>query len=158
MRTAYPAANPNGTGATPAASTPTDTPPHEPLPASPSARLTRTAVLCSVVSLIVLGLAWELWLAPTGSGTLAIKVLPLLLPLPGLWRYRLYTYRWLSLLIWLYVGEGLVRSTSESGLSMGLATIEVILGTVVFIGCVMHVRSRLQGKRLTAADNAGLPP
>ena len=34
--------------------------------------------------LLVLGLAWELWLAPTGRGTLAIKVLPLLLPLPGL--------------------------------------------------------------------------
>ena len=35
----------------------------------------------SLLALIVLGLAWELWLAPTGRGTLALKVLPLLLPL-----------------------------------------------------------------------------
>jgi uncharacterized membrane protein len=114
-------------------------------------------VLGSVLALIALGLAWELWLAPTGSGTLAIKVLPLLLPLAGLWRYRLYTYRWLSLLIWLYVGEGLLRSTSESGPSMGLAIVEVALSMIVFIGCVMHVRGRLQGQPLTTADGAGRP-
>jgi hypothetical protein len=56
--------------------------------------------------LIVLGLAWELWLAPTGSGTLALKVLPLVAVLAGLLRHRMYTYRWLSLLVWLYFTEG----------------------------------------------------
>jgi uncharacterized membrane protein len=96
------------------------------------------------LALIALGLAWELWLAPTGSGTLAIKVLPLLPALPGLWRYRLYTYRWLSLLVWLYVCEGLVRAPSERGWSQGLAVLEVLLSLVIFIGCVMHVRSRLR--------------
>ena len=35
------------------------------------------AVLGSVYALIALGLAWELWLAPTGNRTWAIKVLPL---------------------------------------------------------------------------------
>ena len=40
---------------------------------------TRTLALACLLALIVLCLAWELWLAPTGSGTLAIKVLPLLL-------------------------------------------------------------------------------
>jgi uncharacterized membrane protein len=39
-----------------------------------------------LLGLIVLGLAWELWLAPTGSGTLAIKVLPLVRALAGLLR------------------------------------------------------------------------
>ncbi len=42
--------------------------------------LTRWVAVGSVIGLIVLGLAWELWLAPTGSGTLALKVLPLLHP------------------------------------------------------------------------------
>ena len=116
------------------------------------AQRTRLAVTASVLALIVLGLAWELWLAPTGSGTLAIKVLPLLLPLPGLWRYRLYTYRWLSLLGWLYVGEGLVRATSERGLAMGLAWLEVGLASVVFVGCVLHVRGHLLNK--TSAPEA----
>jgi uncharacterized membrane protein len=92
----------------------------------------------------VLGLSWELWLAPTGSGTLALKVLPLLLPLPGLWRHRMYTFRWLSLLVWLYFLEGAVRATSESGLSQALALVEVLLCLLLFTACALHVRWRLR--------------
>jgi uncharacterized membrane protein len=109
-----------------------------------AARATRALTIGAVLLLIALGLAWELWLARTGSGTWAIKVLPLLPALPGLWRYRLYTYRWLSLLIWLYAGEGLVRATSEAGPAVGLAWAEVALALIVFGACVMHVRSRLR--------------
>jgi hypothetical protein len=54
-----------------------------PVEADRVVRLTRAMALGSVIGLIVLGLGWELWWAPTGSGTLALKVLPLLLPLPG---------------------------------------------------------------------------
>jgi uncharacterized membrane protein len=110
-------------------------------------RLTQRLALGSLISLIVLGLAWELWLAPTGSGTLAIKVLPLLLPLPGLWRHRIYTYRWLSLLVWLYFTEGAVRATSDQGLSALLAGIEVVLCLVLFTACALHVRWRLSRAR-----------
>ena len=74
-------------------------PPAAPAQADGTARRTRALALACTVGLIVLGLAWELWLSPTGSGTLAVKVLPLLLPLAGLWRYRMVTYRWLSLLV-----------------------------------------------------------
>ena len=109
----------------------------------PTVRWTRRIALGSVVGLIVLGLAWELWLAPTGSGTWAIKVLPLLLPLPGLWRARLYTYRWLSLLVWLYFTEGVVRAYSDRGLSAGLALLQVLLCLVLFTACALHVRWRL---------------
>jgi hypothetical protein len=42
------------------------------------------------------GAGLELWLAPTGSGTLAVKVAPLLLAVPGLLRHRMRTHRWLS--------------------------------------------------------------
>lgn len=117
-------------------------------------RWTRTVALLAVLSLIALGLAWELWLAPTGRGTLAIKVIPLFFPLVGLWRYRLYTYRWLSLLVWVYCGEGLVRATSETGVSQILALIEVALCVVLFAACAAQVRWRLaQG---TATESA--PP
>src|SRR5881396_3240707 len=88
---------------------------------------TRAVALGSVLALIALGIAWELWLAPTGRGTLALKVLPLLLPLPGLVRLRLYTYRWLSLAVWLYVAEGAVRASTEHGASALLALLEVVL-------------------------------
>lgn len=122
--------------------------PHDPAAqaaaADPVVRLTRALALGSVLALIALGLAWELWLAPTGSGTLALKVLPLLLPLPGLLRHRMYTFRWLSLLVWLYFLEGAVRATSESGLSQVLAAVEVLLCLVLFAACALHVRWRLR--------------
>ena len=117
-----------------------DGPPRQ---ADASAQQTRAAAMACLMGLFALCVAWELWLAPTGTGTLALKALPLLLPLLGLWRYRMYTYRWLSLLVWLYVGEGLVRASSEGGLSRWLAVAEVMLGVAVFVACVMHVRGRL---------------
>lgn len=131
-------------------------PPSDALAAAPSSgdttpaaadrivRLTRALALGSVIALLVLGLSWELWLAPTGSGTLALKVLPLLLPLPGLWRHRMYTFRWLSLLVWVYFLEGAVRATSESGLSQALALVEVLLCLLLFAACALHVRWRLR--------------
>ena len=118
----------------------------------PTVRWTRRIALGSVIGLIALGLAWELWLAPTGTGTWAIKVLPLLLPLPGLWRARLYTYRWLSLLVWLYFTEGVVRAYSDRGLSAGLAAVQVLLCLLLFVACAVHVRWRLHkaAKRVPA--------
>jgi uncharacterized membrane protein len=106
-------------------------------------RLSRNLALAGVAALILLCLAWELWLAPTGRGTLALKALPLL-PAPlGLWRYRMYTYRWVALVIWLYVLEGLVRATSETGPGQWLALAEVLLGAVVFTACTAQIRQRL---------------
>lgn len=111
--------------------------------ATASERLSRNLALASVLALILLCLAWELWLAPTGRGTLALKVLPLL-PAPlGLWRYRMYTYRWVALFVWLYVLEGLVRATSEAGRGQWLALAEVGLSLVVFTACTAQIRQRL---------------
>ena len=116
-------------------------------PAMPpdAVRQLRAVALAGLVGLIVLGLAWELWLAPTGRGTLALKVLPLALCLVGLWRHRMYTFRWLSLLLWLYVLEGVVRATTEAGLSRALAVLEVALCLVVFTASTIYIRWRLRG-------------
>jgi uncharacterized membrane protein len=112
-------------------------------------RLSRNVALGATVALIVLCLAWELWLAPTGRGTLAVKALPLLAAPLGLWRYRMYTYRWLALIIWLYVMEGLVRSTSEAGRGQWLALGEVVLGVVIFVACTAQIRQRLAAAKAT---------
>lgn len=108
---------------------------------------TRVVAVASLVGLIVLGLVWELWLAPTGSGTLALKVVPLIVPLAGIVRDKLYTYRWLSLLVWVYFAEGVVRATSEHGPGATLAFIEVLLCLVLFAACGAHVRWRLRAAR-----------
>jgi uncharacterized membrane protein len=110
----------------------------------PVVRAARVLTVIGLLALIALGLAWELWLAPTGSGTLALKVLPLVLCLMGLLRHRMYTYRWLSLLIWLYFMEGAVRATSERGLGAVLATIEVVLSVLLFAVATLYIRQRLR--------------
>jgi len=108
-------------------------------------RATRAAAVAILLALIVLGLAWELWLAPLpgGRGALALKVLPLTLALAGLLKNRMYTYRWLSLLVWLYVAEGALRASTESGLSARLAFVEAVLSIALFAACAAHVRWRL---------------
>ena len=126
---------------------------HAPAPRPADAQVLRTRALAlgATLGLIILGLGWELWWAPTGSGTLAIKVLPLLLPLAGLWRHRMVTYRWLSLLVWFYFAEGMVRATSDRDpVSASLAVVEVVLSLLLFTACALHVRWRQR-----AADVSG---
>lgn len=105
---------------------------------------TRTTAIVLWLALVLLCVAWELWLAPTGRGTLVIKVLPLLPALPGLVRMRMYTYRWLSLAVWLYATEGLVRAGSEQGSGRWLAITEVLLSVALFLACAAHIRWRLK--------------
>jgi len=105
---------------------------------------TQRVAVASLLALIALGLAWELWLAPTGSGALALKVLPLTIPLAGLLKRRLYTYRWVSLVIWLYFIEGVVRAAGDTGVSAQLALAEVALCLLLFAACAAHVHWRLR--------------
>ena len=111
---------------------------------------TRAFAVASLLGLIALGLAWELWLAPTGRGTLALKVLPLAVPLAGLLKNRMYTYRWVSLLVWVYFTEGVVRAAGDGGLSAKLALVEVLLCLVLFTACALHVRWRLKNAKAAA--------
>lgn len=108
--------------------------------------LTRRLALASLGGLIVLGMAWELWLAPIrpGGSWLALKVLPLCIPLAGFLKNKLYTYRWVSLLVWLYFLEGTVRAWSDKPPSNYLAMIEVVLCLTLFTACALHVRVRFK--------------
>lgn len=121
-------------------------------PAPPLVATTRRLAVGSLVSLIVLGLAWELFLAPIrpGGSWLALKVLPLCIPLAGLLKNRMYTYRWVSLLVWIYFTEGVVRATSDRGLSVWLALVEVVLCLILFTACALHVRVRLKSAKPAA--------
>jgi len=112
---------------------------------------TRIAAVGSLLGLIVLGLLWELWLAPIrpGGSLLVLKVLPLCIPLAGLLKNRMFTYRWVSLFVWLYFIEGVVRAWGDKAPSNYLAMIEVVLCVILFTACALHVR-----QRLIAAKNA----
>lgn len=109
--------------------------------------MNRTATLhygsiISLIALIFLCVAWELWLAPLrpGGSSLVFKVLPLLLPLPGILRGRRYTYQWASMLILIYFAEGIVRAMSEKGLSAALAGVEIALAVAFFFSAVFYAR------------------
>ena len=117
-------------------------------------RLSRTLAVGSVLALIVLGLAWELWLAPLrpGGSWWALKVLPLALGLAGLLRLRMYTYRWMSLAVWLYFTEACVRAWSDAWPANALALAQGLLCLLLFVACGLHVKLRFKAARLAAAD------
>ncbi len=116
-------------------------------------QFSRWIAVLHVLGLIVLVLAWELFLAPLrpGGSWLVLKALPLCLPLVGLLKNRLYTYRWVSLALWLYVTEGVVRAWGDKPPGNVLALLQVILCLQLFVACLLHVRLRL---RLTAAPSS----
>ena len=114
---------------------------------SSSVAATRWLAVGSLLGLIVLGFAWEMWLAPLrpGGSWLALKVLPLVIPLGGLLKNRMYTYRWVSLMVWLFFTEGVVRAWSDtSAAGRALAGVEVLLCLTLFVACALHVRLRLR--------------
>jgi uncharacterized membrane protein len=102
-------------------------------------------VIASVTlgALIVLCVAWELWLAPLrpGGSLLALKALPLALCIPGVFSGKRYTYQWSSMLILAYFAEGATRAWAETGLSRNLALGEVALTLAFFAAAVSYARS-----------------
>ncbi|RYZ12360.1 MAG: DUF2069 domain-containing protein [Comamonadaceae bacterium] len=125
------------------------------VPASSSVAATRWLAVFSLLGLIALGFAWEMWLAPLrpGGSWLALKVLPLVVPLAGLLKNRMYTYRWVSLMVWLYFTEGVVRAWSDVlPLGRALAGIEIALCLLLFVACAYHVRLRLRNAHAASPE------
>lgn len=116
---------------------------------SAAERFSRGLALASASGLLLLCLGWELLL--TGSWAWALKALPLLPALPGLWRYRMYTFRWVSLLVWVYVTEGLVHASSSLGAQRWLGAAEVALAVLLFVAVTLHIRQRLGAAKASAA-------
>ena len=108
----------------------------------------------SLITLIFLCLIWEGWLAPIkpGGSWLILKGAVLLLPLFGVLRGNRYTYKWLSLLVQLYLLEGLTRATSDGGLSRWLAIGETILSLILFASAVAYVRATRPSPEKKAAQ------
>lgn len=94
--------------------------------------------LASLLALIALSLGWELWLAPLrpGGSALALKALPLAFALRGTFRRSVYTLQWASMLVLLYLAEGIVRGMTDGGLSARLGWFEALL-SLVFFACAL---------------------
>ncbi len=104
--------------------------------------------LILLLALMLLCLLWETLLAPlrpassgmAGSAWLAIKILPLIFPVRGFAKDRIYTYQWMSLAVWFYFTEGAVRGWSDKGTSSQLAWCEALLSVLLFAACVIRIR------------------
>lgn len=118
----------------------------------PGVNFTRWLATASLLGIIALGLAWELWLAPLrpGGSWWALKVLPLALALSGVLKLRMYTYRWLSLAVWLYFTEACVRGWSDRWPSNALAITQGLLCLALFVACGLHVRLRFRAANAAA--------
>lgn len=106
----------------------------------------------SLVALILLCVAWELVIAPLrpGGSWMVLKVVPLLFPLRGILKRNLYTMQWSSMLILLYLAEGIVRATTDKGLSSTLGWIEVALVGIFFASTVLYLRPYKQAAKKLA--------
>jgi len=107
----------------------------------PVVEATRWVAVASLLGLVALSLAWELWL-PARPSLWVVKVLPLCIPVAGLLKRRMYTYRWVSLLVWPYFMEGVVRA--GEGWPPAL---EIALSLTLFAACALHVRVRLRSAK-----------
>ena len=107
----------------------------------PVVEATRWIAVASLLALIAVQLAWHLWLPATPS-LWALKALPLCLPLAGLLKRQMYTYRWTSLLVWLYFLDGVMRATEGV-----LPVLEIALSLILFVACALHVRIRLRNAK-----------
>lgn len=64
---------------------------------------------------------------------------PLLLPLPGLWRNRLYTYRWVGFITLVYFCIGISEWVANPALRLyGLAT--AVCSIALFLASIYHAR------------------
>jgi uncharacterized membrane protein len=105
-------------------------------------RASYLGAVASLLALIALCIAWEIWLAPLrpGGSWLVLKALPLLLPLRGVLAGRRRTYQWASMFILAYLAEGTVRAWTDHGLSARLALAQAILALVFFASAVTYAR------------------
>ncbi|WP_313177671.1 DUF2069 domain-containing protein [Massilia sp.] len=106
-------------------------------------RIFHIGAIASLIWLIGWLVAWEIWVAPLhpGGSLLALKALPLLVPLRGVIKRDLYTLQWSSMVILVYFAEGAVRAWSdELEASRIMAVGEIVLVCVYFACALLYLR------------------
>ncbi|RZA33704.1 MAG: DUF2069 domain-containing protein [Lysobacteraceae bacterium] len=104
-----------------------------------TAKVFHAGAIASLIWLIGWLVAWEVFVAPLhpGGSLLALKALPLLLPLRGVIKRDLYTLQWSSMVILIYFAEGVVRAwadTSQASRAMALGEIVLVF---VYYACAL---------------------
>lgn len=119
------------------------------------------------IDLFILCVAWEWFISPLrpGGSWLILKGVPLLFAIPGIWKGNAYTMQWASMLILLYITEGLVRIL-ETGANFWMAVLETSFATIGFVCLLIYLKpikkeakalakQQSQTTALTVASNVG---
>lgn len=120
--------------------------------------------MTSLLALLLWCVVWEIWFAPLrpGGTLLFLKALPLAFAVRGVARGSLYTIQWASMLVLLYLMEGVVRVMSDPpGPSIAAARVEVVLSTIFFFCSIFYVRPAKRAakaaKKLAESTNTQRP-
>lgn len=93
---------------------------------------------------------WILWWAPPVLGDryvlLALMWLPLWLPLWGIIKGHAYTIAWANFIVIIYFIHSLTNLWVADGTKFVLVCLELILASLMFVGCTYYARDR--GKEL----------
>jgi uncharacterized membrane protein len=91
---------------------------------------------------------WILWLAPPQLGNpyvlLSLLWLPLWLPLAGIVKGHAYTFAWANFIVMIYFLHSLTNLWVSNGMQQLLALVELLLASLMFIGCTYYARYRGQ--------------
>jgi uncharacterized membrane protein len=106
------------------------------------------------IDLFILCVAWEWFISPLrpGGSWLILKALPLLFAIPGIWKGNVYTMQWASMLILLYITEGLVRIL-ETGANFWMALLETLFATIGFVCLLIYLKPIKQAAKSLAKQN-----
>jgi uncharacterized membrane protein len=104
------------------------------------------------VALLLLTVLWEWQIAPLrpGGSWLALKGLPLLLPLRGVLRGDVKAMQWATILVLLYIAEGSVRVFEAHPVRL-LAAFEMAIGLAFFVAAIVYLRPFKQAARARTA-------
>ena len=91
---------------------------------------------------------WILWLAPPQMGNayvlLALLWLPLWLPFYGIVKGHAYTMAWANFIVMIYFLHSLTNLWVSSGMHQLLSVVELVLASLMFVGCTYYARYRGQ--------------
>jgi uncharacterized membrane protein len=96
---------------------------------------------------------WLLWLAPASYGgeneisgnrliSTGLLWLPLWFPMYGIIKGHAYTLAWANFIVMIYFLHSLTNLWVSSGLYQRLAMLELLLASIMFIGCTYYARHR----------------
>lgn len=118
-------------------------------------RIFHAGAIASLVILIGWLVAWEMVVAPLrpGGSLLALKALPLFIPLRGVVKRELYTLQWSSMVILLYFTEGVVRAwADQADVSRVMAWGEIVLSCVFFACALLFLHPYKKAARKLAKE------